>query len=111
MALTIEVGFLFLSLLIVFLYLGYSYKNAFLILVASVLFFVFAALLWNGGLVHSVGSVINVSGSSYDVSTTYAPYSFGFSQNVFASLFAILGLFFFLQAISAFTRDDNPGGV
>lgn len=111
MAITIEVGFFFIVLLLVFLYLGYFHKNAFLILASSIIFFVMAAMIWNGGFVRSVGSTINVSGTNYTTTINYQAYSFGFSQNILASLFGILGLFFLIQGFAAFTRSDNPGDV
>lgn len=93
------------------LYLGYTKKNAFLILFSSIISFLLTAMIWVGGIVEQTGSVVsgNVTSSTVALVQTavYTKVNLGFNQNYIAMLFALFGIFIFIQAIGAFSQEEG----
>ena len=100
---TIDALFFILALFALLLYLGYHYKNLYLVLSAAVVSLIIASMIWITGVTSESGATMSgsVSGAGFSLTQTmvFSPVNFGFPQAIIGSFFAILGLFLFWQAI------------
>lgn len=110
MGFTIELAVFVVAILAFFMYIAYAHKNAYFAMAASALAFIFACMVWIGGIQEVSGSTITGTigtAANFTQTAVYSNVNFGFSQNYIAMFFALLGLLMFFQALMAFVSPDG----
>lgn len=111
MGFTIDIIIFMVGLFVFFLWMGFQKKNAFFILLSGIMSIIIALMIWTGGIVAETGSIVsgNLTGTTIQLSQSaqYTTVNFGFSQHYLALTFVLLGLFFFLLGIGAFSAEQG----